>query len=77
MPNAYHELSSNHVARNAAEHILGTANNRKERADQDHLYYDSALEMKLRFEFVLLVTVIAAMLAVNLIRGLMGMGWNW
>jgi len=33
--------------------------------------------MKLRFEFVLLVAVICAMLAVNLIRGLMGMGWNW
>ena len=33
--------------------------------------------MKLRFEFVLLVTVIVVMLAVNIIRGAMGMGWNW
>ncbi len=33
--------------------------------------------MKLRFEFVLLVTVVLVMLAVNVIRGLMGLGWNW
>ena len=33
--------------------------------------------MKLRLGFALIVAVLCAMLAVNLIRGAMGMGWNW